>query len=250
MGFYDLSKKERKRLVDRIGEAIKLDLGGKRYKNIRRYASSRDTHVRRNVYLILGKLYHEGMGKHVLNVLECLFRDNNERVRQTAVYALGEIGKSDADKVLKMLEKALNDTHHSVGNAVVGALKRMGEKNPGPVLRFAKRFLHSPDPRIRRVVIHGIELRGRTHPEDVLPLLAEAQNDPERRVRKTIVHVLGQISYKKGCLEKVVSALKSWKNKELVEKALKEILDVHRRYEKFSAKSYSCLLYTSPSPRD
>jgi hypothetical protein len=53
-----------------------------------------------------------------------------------------------------------------------------------------------------------------------------------------IVHVLGQISYKKGCLEKVISALRTWENREIVEKALKEILDVHKRYERFSAKSY------------
>jgi len=32
--------------------------------------------------------------------------------------------------------------------------------------------------------------------------------------------------------------LKGWDNKDLVEKALKEILGVHKRYEKFSAKSY------------
>lgn len=48
-----------------------------------------------------------------------------------------------------------------------------------------------------------------------------------------------QISYKNGCLEKVVSALKTWENRELVEKALKEILEVHKRYAKFSAKSYN-----------
>ena len=53
-----------------------------------------------------------------------------------------------------------------------------------------------------------------------------------------VIHVIGQISYKKGCLEKVVSALKEWKDEELVKTAIKEILDVHRRYGKFSAKSF------------
>ena len=44
---------------------------------------------------------------------------------------------------------------------------------------------------------------------------------------------------KKTCLEKVVSALKMWENRELVEKVLNEILDVPKRYEKFNTKSYT-----------
>ena len=53
-----------------------------------------------------------------------------------------------------------------------------------------------------------------------------------------VIHVLGQISYKKGCLEKVVLALKGWGDKEMVKSVLKEILSVHKRYERFSARSH------------
>ncbi|MHB1056162.1 MAG: HEAT repeat domain-containing protein [Thermoleophilia bacterium] len=137
-----------------------------------------------------------------------------------------------------MLEEALEDEHHSVRNAVIGALKQMGEKNPEPVLDFAQKHLHHPDPRIRRAVIHGIELRGRTHPEDILPLLKELENDPDGKIRKTVVHVIDQISYKEGCLKIVATALQSWNNQELVNKAHTEILDVHKRYKKFSDKTY------------
>ena len=49
-----------------------------------------------------------------------------------------------------------------------------------------------------------------------------------------IIHVLGQISYKKGCLEKVIESMNNWKNKDLVRDASKEILNVHLRY-KFAA---------------
>jgi hypothetical protein len=82
-------------------------------------------------------------------------------------------------------------------------------------------------------------LRGRTHPEDILPLLATLQNDPTKRVYSTLVHVIGQISYKKKCLSKVVTALNQWENKTLIEDAVNEIIDVHseRRYAKFSALS-------------
>ncbi len=140
----------------------------------------------------------------------------------------------DFDNISTMLEQILNDSHHSVKNAVVGTLKQLGEKNPKPTLRFAKKHLHSSNPQIRLEILHGMELRGRTHPEEILPLLYSLQNDENKNVIKMIIHVLGQISYKKGCLEKVLVHLKTWKNQLLVNKVLKEIIDVHYRYGKFS----------------
>lgn len=113
----------------------------------------------------------------------------------------------------------------------------MGEKNPVPTLEFAKQFLHHENKEIRREICHGIELRGRTHPQDILPLLKELQDDKTARVRNTLVHVLGQIAYKKGCLETVIKDLKTWKNKELVADVIDEIIDVHDRYKNFSVKT-------------
>ena len=83
-------------------------------------------------------------------------------------------------------------------------------------------------------ICHGIELRGRTHPQNILPLLKELQFDRTARVKNTLIHVLGQIAYKKGCLETVVEHLKLWENKELVLRALDEIIDVHGRYKDFT----------------
>ena len=110
----------------------------------------------------------------------------------------------------------------------------MGEVNPKPVLKWAANYLHHPDKEIRREICHGIELRGRKHPEDILPMLQELEMDTTKRVRTTLVHVLGQIAYKKGCLEKVVAHLKKWQNQDLVQSALFEIIDVHERYKNFS----------------
>jgi hypothetical protein len=76
-----------------------------------------------------------------------------------------------------------------------------------------------------------------THPQDILPLLKELQHDKTARVRNTLVHVIGQISYKKGCLETVLNDLKTWENKELVSDAIEEIIDVHERYKNFAAKT-------------
>lgn len=239
MGYYDLSKEHRIQFADKIQRAIELDLDNNRYINIQKYSAYNDTYVRKNVYLILGKMYRDDVTqrKNILAAIEVLYKDNDEKVRQTAVYACGEIGKTDFDPISKILEEALSDDHHSVRNAVIGALKQLGGKNPKSTLKFAKKYLHHPDPRIRQEIIHGIELRGRTHPEDILPLLAELQNDRDKKITKMIIHVLGQISYKKGCIEKVVAHLKTWNNQILVEKALEEIIDVHKRYSKFSHKS-------------
>ncbi|MHA1707001.1 MAG: HEAT repeat domain-containing protein [Promethearchaeota archaeon] len=160
-----------------------------------------------------------------------------KKIRQTVVYACGEIGKIDPPEIMDLLERALNEDNKSVRNAVVGSLKRIGEKNPNFIFKIAKKYLHHPDPRIRKQIIHGLELHGRTHPEEILPFLKELQNDKDKNVIKMMIHVLGQISYKKECLEKVVDNLSKWNNKNLVKKAIEEIIKVHDRYQKFSEKN-------------
>lgn len=110
----------------------------------------------------------------------------------------------------------------------------MSEKNPKPVLNWAKKYLHHSNKEIKREICYGIELRGRTHAQDILPLLKELEFDTTTRVKNTLIHVLGQIAYKKDCLETVIADLNKWKNKELVLKAIDEIVDVHYRYRNFS----------------
>ena len=173
----------------------------------------------------------------IISTLDALFLNPSFRVRQTAINAAGEIGKTDFTIVQHIFDKGLLDAHHSPRNAVIGSVKKMGELNPKPVLEWAKSYLHHPDKEIRREICHGIELRGRKHPQDILPLLQELQHDKTARVRNTLVHVIGQIAYKKGCLQTVVEQLKSWENKQLVADAMEEIIDVHHRYRNFSALS-------------
>lgn len=136
-----------------------------------------------------------------------------------------------------LFDRGLFDAHHSVRNAVIGSIKKMSKKNPLPTLLWAKKYLHHENKEIRREICHGIELRGRTHPEDILPLLKELQFDKTSRVKKTLVHVIGQISYKKNCLKTVIQELIQWENKELIEEALIEMIDVHRRYKNFAVLS-------------
>jgi hypothetical protein len=239
MAFYDLDKIQRKQLANQISQNIQLDIksGGKQY--LLSFFSDSDTYIRKNAYLATGRIYnaHEDLKKAVIQILDEFILHPDEKVRQTTVNAAGEIGIKDFPLIESLMETALFDPHHIVRNAVIGSIKKMGERNPVPVLLFANKYLHHQDKEIRREICHGIELRGRTHPEDILPLLNELQWDDSLRVRNTLVHVLGQISYKKGCLETVIANLPSWENKDLVQKALSEIIDVHQRYKNFS---YMC----------
>lgn len=236
MGYYDLTKEERQIHVIKMENKITQDLKNNKNTNILQYSSNDDVYIRKNVSNILGRIYRDQnlFKEEIIQVAGQLLENDDEKVRQTAVYILGEIGKQDADPVFDYLEIALDDPHHRVKNAVMSSLKVMGQKNPQTTIKFVKTFINHPNPEVRKKVIHGIELRGRTHPEDVLPILEELQDESNTQVRKMLIHVLGQISYKKGCLAKVTSALKTWKNRKRVEETIPYILEVHRNYP-FSA---------------
>jgi len=237
MGFYDLSKEERVKLVEKIKKNIVHDLSQGNDDYIRDYFNDEDTYIRKTSYLSVGKIYkgNEEFRAIIIHKLKQLIESDSEKIRQTTINAAGELGMIDFDVVSSFFDQGLLDPHHSVRNAVIGSIKKMGEKNPKPTLDWARQYLHHPNKEIRREICHGIELRGRKYPQDILPMLKELQNDQTARVRNTLIHVLGQIAYKKGCLETVIQALNTWGNQELVEKAIDEIVDVHQRYRNFAA---------------
>lgn len=239
MGFYDLAKEERAEIAANIRFELTSDLEADTHFHFVEHFSDEDTYIRKVAYQAVGKIYNDVvvLRKGILHVLFSLKNHENELIRQTVVNAGGEIGMFQFDKVSSIFDEALFDNHHKVRNAVIGSLKKMSQKNPKPSLEWAKNYLYHPNKEVRREICHGIELRGRTHPEDILPLLKELQHDETKRVRDTLVHVIGQISYKEGCLATVVSELNQWENKELVSDAVDEIVDVHseKRYAKFSA---------------
>lgn len=239
MSFYNLSKEERTHLVAEIQYQILEDFKKNSNTFLSAYFNDEDTYIRKVAYLSVGRIYNaeKSLRNIILLQLSKLTENDSELIRQTCINAFGEIGMFQFEKVAHFFDKALFDSHHKVRNAVIGSVKKMGQKNPKTVLSWATQYINHPEKEIRREICHGIELRGRTHPQDILPLLQKLENDTEKRVRNTLVHVLGQISYKKGCLPTVISALKTWKNKTLIEDALNEIIDVHseKRYAKFTA---------------
>jgi len=239
MSFYNLSKQERILRVEKINQDIESDLKQNKSEKIITYFSDDDTYIRKIGYLAIGKIFYDQrqLQSVIFSTLKTLFQSEDELIRQTVINAAGEIGKFHFNKIESFMNVGLFDNHHRVRNAVIGSIKKMGERNPMPVLAWAKPYLKHDDKEIRREICHGIELRGRTHPQDILPLLKELEFDETRRVSDTLVHVLGQIAYKRGCLETVVKHLNTWQNKTLVRKALDEIVDVHNRYKKFAILS-------------
>ncbi|MES2515129.1 MAG: HEAT repeat domain-containing protein [Bacteroidota bacterium] len=247
MSFYDLPKNKRAELVEQIkgellaelksGKASPFDSAqGDKLSLTVKYFSDNDTYIRKSAYLSIGRIYleNEVLQAKIITVLEYLLNEESAHIRQTVINAAGEIGKTDFDTVKHFFDQGLFDPHHSVRNAVIGSIKKMSEKNPKPVLKWSQQYLYHPDKEIRREICHGIELRGRTHPQDILPLLKELQHDKTNRVRSTLVHVIGQIAYKKGCLEIVIADLNTWENRALTNDAVEEIIDVHDRYRDFS----------------
>lgn len=239
MGFYDLTKEEREKRVNEIRAGIEQELTKKSHPRTLGWFTNEDTYIRKSAYLFIGRLYSENkqMRSGIVQRLDRMLNEEYFRARQTAINAAGEIGKRDFSVVQHIFEVGLLDVHHSPRNAVIGSIKKMGEMNPKPVLKWAKKYLHHKDKEIRREICHGIELRGRKYPQDILPLLQELENDTTERVRSTLVHVLGQIAYKKNCLQTVIAHLTGWKNKDIVKKALVEIIDVHERYSHFAHMS-------------
>ncbi len=239
MEFYQLNKEERIQKVTAITEEIQTSFSNSNMINILTFLSDSDTYIRKTAYIAIGRLYFRqpSLRNNIIVALQLFMNEPDFKIRQTTVNAAGEIGIRDFETVVHFFDTGLFDAHHSVRNAVIGSVKKMGEKNPKPVLQWAYKYLHHSNKEIRREICHGIELRGRTHPQDILPLLKELQFDKTARVRNTLVHVLGQIAYKKGCLETAIADLKNWENKEVVKKAIEEIIDVHHRYRNFAALS-------------
>jgi len=236
MSFYDLDKGQRIALVAKINANLFNDLSGSLDYNFRNYFNDEDTYIRKAAYLETGKIFDQqpSLRPQILLRLKELFAESEFRIRQTVINAAGEIGIINFDSISQLFDSGLIDEHHAVRNAVIGSIKKMGEKNPVPVIGWCSKYINHHDKEIRREICHGLELRGRKYPEEILPLLKSLQNEKTARVRNTLIHVIGQISYKKGCLEKVISEIVTWENKQLVNESIDEILSVHIRYANFS----------------
>lgn len=235
MGYYDLSKHDRLAMNAKIEKDVLKAIQKNTSLGDVSYMSDEDTYIRKVAYQSIGKLYKTNiqLRRIIITRIKDAYTSSDEFVRQTATNAMGEIGINDPEAIGDFFDTAAKDDSPKVRNAVIGSLKKIGRKNSEVAIEFTKRNIKNSDEEVRRIAIHGLELRGRTYPEDVLPILKAFQNESKARLKKMLIHVIGQVSYKKGCLEKVLSELKDWQPSIVVE-ALKEIYAVHVYYADFA----------------
>jgi len=233
MGFYDLSKAERERRCADIQADISRDLLNGEFSLTTAYFNDADTYIRKAAYLDIGRIYKQNPAHRnaIVSLLKTLISSDSERIRQTVINAAGEIAMTDFGCVEHLFDIGICDPHHSVRNAVQGSLKKSGEKNPAQIIPFCRRHVTDPDPEARRTAAHGLELRGRMHPEDIMPVLRLLQFEKHKRVRPMLTHIFGQISYKKGCLEKVTAELLTWEDKTLADECFEEIIKQHEHID-------------------
>src|SRR5690606_8032520 len=101
MGYYDLSKEERQKFVLKMKKEIVKGLKEGETIVILHYSSDNDVYIRKNVSTIMGRIYRDQgiFQEEIIQVASHLLKNDDEKVRQTAVYLMGEIGKKDADMV-------------------------------------------------------------------------------------------------------------------------------------------------------
>jgi len=130
MGFYDLNNEDRQKLKDEIAAAVLRSVAQNTPDNVIPYFSDEDTYIRKAAYQAAGKLYESKseMREALLAWLSSLYSDERKNVRQTVIYAAGEIAVKHFTDAAGLLEKGLTDPHHSVRNAVTGGLKNAGSK--------------------------------------------------------------------------------------------------------------------------
>src|ERR1051326_4085500 len=95
MAFYDLSKDERIKLVEKIHLELISDLE----KNGRNFFlslfSNEDTYIRKSAYISVGRIYSSlpAGRKNIIHTLRELLNEKDFKVRQTVVNAAGEIDR-------------------------------------------------------------------------------------------------------------------------------------------------------------
>lgn len=105
INFAELPKEARDKFLEVLNAEIELDIARGTVENIQKYASSTDEFVRRNTYLVLGRIYstHFDLKEKVYIQVDKLLREANSQVRETAVLAFGEIVKLDPRKAVGMI---------------------------------------------------------------------------------------------------------------------------------------------------
>ena len=92
MSYYDLSKVERTNVVAEMSALIHSEILSNKHRNIYNYFDDPDTYIRRNAYLIIGKIFYEKthLQYYIIHLLEVLLKEESHYIRQTVLNTAGE----------------------------------------------------------------------------------------------------------------------------------------------------------------
>ena len=130
----ELPKEARDKFLEVLRAEIELDLAKGTYDNIRRYASDTDEFVRKNTYIILGKIYstHFDLKDKVYFAVDKLVKDTNSQIRHTAVQAVGELMKLDPRKAVGLIGQVAQSDLLWLPREAFDLARRMGKKIINP----------------------------------------------------------------------------------------------------------------------
>lgn len=123
-------KEAKDKFLEALRADIELDLARGTYDNIRKYASDTDEYVRKNTYIILGKIYstHFHLKDQVYFAVDKLLKDANSQIRQTAVLTFGELMKLDPRRAIDLLTKVRPSDILWLPREVIDIVRKMGRK--------------------------------------------------------------------------------------------------------------------------
>lgn len=130
MKISELPKEAKDRFLEALRADIELDLARGTYENIRKYASDTDEYVRKNTYIVLGKIYstHFHLKDQVYFAVDKLLKDTNSQIRQTAVLAFGELMKLEPKRAIDLLVKVKPSDILWLPREVLEIARKMGRK--------------------------------------------------------------------------------------------------------------------------
>jgi hypothetical protein len=130
----ELPKDARDKFLEVLRADIELDLARGTYDNIRKYASDTDEFVRKNTYIVLGKIYstHFHLKDKVYFAVDRLVKDTNSQIRHTAVEAVGELMKLDPRKAVNLLVQIPKADLLWLPREAFDLARRMGKKIINP----------------------------------------------------------------------------------------------------------------------
>ncbi len=150
--------------------------------------SDSNENVRESAAYALGNLGEHA--KEAVPELTKALSDSNEEVRARAAWALGEMG-GHAKEAVPELTKALSDSNEEVRGSAAYALGNLGEHAKEAVPELAKALSDSND-WVRARTAHALENLGE-HAKEAAPELAKALSDSDEIVRARAAEALGTL---------------------------------------------------------